>query len=327
MNAVRIVAPQPGAAMSKRIVAVTIVCLLVLVAAPFAGTALEGEGSRFILVQLRLPRMLVGAIVGLSLGLTGAAYQALFDNPLATPSTVGTTAGAALGALAVLVLLPGEQMGLPVVFVAAFAGALAVTFAIAAIASSGRASINDVLLAGIAITLATGAITTGLQFQADMAATFEAVRWSLGHLTQVGYRGVIMLGPVVAVCTVVLLFQVRALESMLGGEDRAHAQGVDVRRTRTICLAFGAIGVGACVAWCGPIAFVGLIVPHMVRLGLGATRRVLLPMSALVGASFLVFCDALARWVLPGQDLPVGVVTATLGAPLLVFLVTRRPRA
>jgi len=312
---------------NARILAVTIVCLLWLVAAPFAGAALEGEGSRFILVQLRLPRMLVGAIVGVSLGLTGAAYQALFDNPLATPSTVGTTAGAALGALAVLVLLPGEQMGLPIVFVAAFAGALAVTFAIAAVASSGRASINDVLLAGIAITLATGAVTTGLQFQADMAATFEAVRWSLGHLTQVGYRGVMMLGPVVAVCSIVLLLQVRALESMLGGEQRAHAQGVDVRRTRTICLAFGAIGVGACVAWCGPIAFVGLIVPHMVRLGLGATRRVLLPMSALVGASFLVLCDSLARWVLPGQDLPVGVVTATLGAPLLVFLVTRRTRA
>ena len=169
----------------------------------------------------------MGAVVGATLGLTGAADQALFDNPLATPSTVGTTAGAALGALAVLVLVPGGQMGLPSVSIAAFSGALVVTFAIAAIASSGRASINDVLLAGIAITLATGAVTTGLQFQADMAATFEAVRWSLGHLTQVGYRGVIMITPIALVCGAVLLLQVRALESMLGGEDRAHAQGVD----------------------------------------------------------------------------------------------------
>jgi iron complex transport system permease protein len=248
----------------------------------------------------------------------------LFDNPLATPSTVGTTAGAALGALAVLVLLPGGQMGLPLVAIAAFAGALTVTFAIAAIAASGRASMNDVLLAGIAITLATGAVTTGLQFQADMASTFEAVRWSLGHLSQVGYRGVLMISPIALVCGAVLLSQVRALESMLGGEDRAHAQGVDIRRTRTTCLAFGAVAVGACVAWCGPIAFVGLIVPHMVRLSLSASRRILLPMSALVGAAFLVACDSLARWVLPGQDLPVGVVTATIGAPLLVFLVTRR---
>ncbi|MBJ95730.1 MAG: ABC transporter permease [Rickettsiales bacterium] len=310
--------------MSVRILLFGLGCCGLIISAPFVGSGLQGEESHFILTQLRIPRVLLGALVGASMGLCGAAYQALFDNPLATPSTVGTTAGAALGALAVLVLFPGARSGLPMVALAAFAGALLVTFAIAAIAASGRASINDVLLAGIAITLATGAITTGLQFQADMASTFEAVRWSLGHLSQVGYRGVILLSPIVLLCAVALLCQVRALEAMLGGEDRAHSQGVNVRRTRTICLAFGAVSVGACVAWCGPIAFVGLIVPHLVRLSMGASRRILLPMSALVGAAFLVCCDALARWVLPGQDLPVGVVTATLGAPLLVFLVTRR---
>ena len=310
--------------MAGRILLASLVCVVIIGISPFVGAPLDGEEGRFILIQLRVPRALLGAVVGGSLGLCGAAYQALFDNPLATPSTVGTTAGAALGALAVLVLLPGGQTGLPLVAIAAFAGALLVTFAIAAIAASGRASMNDVLLAGIAITLATGAITTGLQFQADMASTFEAVRWSLGHLTQVGYRGVLMISPIALVCGAVLLSQVRALESMLGGEDRAHAQGVDIRRTRTTCLAFGAVGVGACVAWCGPIAFVGLIVPHIVRLSIGASRRILLPMSALMGAAFLVACDSAARWVLPGQDLPVGVVTASLGAPLLVFLVTRR---
>ena len=310
--------------MAGRILLASLVCVVIIGISPFVGAPLDGEEGRFILIQLRVPRALLGAVVGGSLGLCGAAYQALFDNPLATPSTVGTTAGAALGALAVLVLLPGGQTGLPLVAIAAFAGALLVTFAIAAITASGRASMNDVLLAGIAITLATGAITTGLQFQADMASTFEAVRWSLGHLTQVGYRGVLMISPIALVCGAVLLSQVRALESMLGGEDRAHAQGVDIRRTRTTCLAFGAVGVGACVAWCGPIAFVGLIVPHIVRLSIGASRRILLPMSALMGAAFLVACDSAARWVLPGQDLPVGVVTASLGAPLLVFLVTRR---
>ena len=124
---------------------------------------------------------------------------------------------------------------------------VAVTFAIAAIAASGRARINDVLLAGIAISLAAGAITTGLQFQADIAATFEAVRWSLGQLTQVGYSGVQLLAPVAVVSIAILLSQTRALESMIGGEERAHAQGVNVRRTRTIALATGALGVGACV--------------------------------------------------------------------------------
>jgi iron complex transport system permease protein len=310
--------------MNMRIALTALTCVTILCAAPWMGAPLHAEHGDFVLMELRIPRVLLGAIVGAMLGLTGAVYQAVFDNPLATPSTVGTTAGASLGALAVLILIPGGGSSLPMVSIAAFAGALLVTFAIAAIAASGRARINDVLLAGIAISLAAGAITTGLQFQADIASTFEAVRWSLGHLTQVGYQGVQLLAPIAIFCGGVLLFHTRALESMIGGEERAHAQGVDVRRTRSVCLATGALGVGACVAWCGPIAFVGLIVPHMVRLGLGATRRVLFPMSALLGAAFLVLCDGIARMVMPNHDLPVGVVTAMLGAPLLVWLVTRR---
>ena len=310
--------------MNVRIALTALTCVTILCAAPWMGAPLHSEHGDFVLMELRIPRVLLGAIVGAMLGLTGAVYQAVFDNPLATPSTVGTTAGASLGALAVLILIPGGGSSLPMVSIAAFAGALLVTFAIAAIAASGRARINDVLLAGIAISLAAGAITTGLQFQADIASTFEAVRWSLGHLTQVGYQGVQLLAPIAIFCGGVLLFHTRALESMIGGEERAHAQGVDVRRTRSVCLATGALGVGACVAWCGPIAFVGLIVPHMVRLGLGATRRVLFPMSALLGAAFLVLCDGIARMVMPNHDLPVGVVTAMLGAPLLVWLVTRR---
>jgi iron complex transport system permease protein len=310
--------------MSWKLLVLTLGCMLVLALAPWMGGDLSEDHGRFILLQLRVPRVVMGAVVGAMLGLTGAVYQALFDNPLATPSTVGTTAGAALGALAVLVLVPAGMTQLPLVSLAAFAGALAVTFAIAAIAASGRARINDVLLAGIAITLATGAITTGLQFQADMASTFEAVRWSLGHLTQVGYQGVQVLVPIALVCCGILLAQTRALEAMLGGEERAHAQGVNIRRTRTLCLAVGAVGVGACVAWCGPIAFVGLIVPHLIRLGVGPTRRILFPMSALGGAAFLVLCDALGRWWMPHADLPVGVVTASVGAPLLTWLVTRR---
>lgn len=310
--------------MNVRIALTALTCVTILCAAPWMGAPLHAEHGDFVLMELRIPRVLLGAIVGAMLGLTGAVYQAVFDNPLATPSTVGTTAGASLGALAVLILIPGGGSSLPMVSIAAFAGALLVTFSIAAIAASGRARINDVLLAGIAISLAAGAITTGLQFQADIASTFEAVRWSLGHLTQVGYQGVQLLAPIAIFCGSVLLFHTRALESMIGGEERAHAQGVDVRRTRSVCLATGALGVGACVAWCGPIAFVGLIVPHMVRLGLGATRRVLFPMSALLGAAFLVLCDGIARMVMPNHDLPVGVVTAMLGAPLLVWLVTRR---
>jgi iron complex transport system permease protein len=268
----------------------------------------------------------MGVLVGSTLGLTGAVYQTIFANPLATPSTVGTTAGAALGALFVLVFFPTATFaGMPIVAVAAFGGALTVTAFISSIAASGRARVNDVLLAGIAISLAASALTTGVQSQAGMGATFASVRWALGHLAQVGFQGAQILAPIVAITALILLAQIPALQAMVAGEDRAHAQGVNIRRLRTICLGVGALGVGACVAWCGPIAFVGLIVPHIVRLTLGAARRVLLPASMIFGGAFLVLCDTIGRVIVPSQDLPVGVVTAAIGAPLLVALIVKRP--
>jgi len=305
----------------------TVVCAALLFICPFVGKSLDVAHGGFIFWQLRVPRLLMALMVGAMLGLTGAVYQTIFANPLATPSTVGTTAGAVLGALVAVVLIGGGGvLGIPMIAVAAFVGAIVITLIVAAIAASGRARVNDVLLAGIALTLAAGAISTGLQYQADMAATFTAVRWSLGYLAQVGYQGVLMLSPFVVFSCVVLLFQVRPLETLVGGEGRAHSQGVNVPRVRSIGLGVGALGVGACVAWCGPIAFVGLIVPHLVRLSLGASRRVLLPMSMLMGGAFLAVCDTLARVIIPGRDLPVGVLTAALGAPLLVWLIVRKAR-
>jgi ABC-type Fe3+-siderophore transport system permease subunit len=310
--------------MTTRVLFTALLSLVLLCLTPLIGPPLDGDQAEFIFWQLRVPRAVMGALVGSTLGLVGAVYQTIFVNPLATPSTVGTTAGAALGALAAVVLLDQSRWGgMPAIAMAAFLGALLVTLLVAAIASSGRARMNDVLLAGIALSLAASALTTGLQFQADMSTTFQAVRWSLGNLAQIGYGGVLVLLPFVVVTTVFLLTQTKALEAMVGGEDRAHSQGVDIVRVRAMTLGVGALGVGACVAWCGPIAFVGLIVPHIVRLSLSASRRILLPMSALFGAAFLSLCDAIARVILPGRDLPVGVVTAALGAPLIVWLVTR----
>jgi iron complex transport system permease protein len=299
-------------------------------ASPYIGEPLRGETGVMILWELRIPRVLMAVLVGATLSLVGACYQTIFANPLAAPSTVGTTAGATLGALVPLVLGPAlgsefarSAIGLPVTALAAFAGALLVSLVVAAVAASGRARVNDVLLAGIAISLAAGAISAGLQYTADQAALFAAIQWSLGHLPQLGYRGVLMVTVFVVPVAAVLLLQTRALNALVGGEQRAHSQGVDVPRMRALVLGIGALGVGACVAWCGPIAFVGLIVPHMVRLSLGSDRRVLLPMSMVVGAGFLTACDLVARLALPGRELPVGVVTAALGAPVLVWLVFR----
>ena len=305
------------------------VAILLIVLTPLFGGGLDSEHASLIFWQLRVPRMLMGVLVGGTLSVVGAAYQLVFGNPLATPSTVGTTAGAVLGALVALVIgIPPLLAGVPVLALAAFAGALATSLIVSSLAASGRAHLHDVLLAGIAVTLAAGAISAGLQYTADMGARFAAIQWSLGHLPQVGYRGVAVILPFVAVTWVVLLASIRGLRALTGGEALAHAQGVNVARLRVLVLGGGALGVAATVAWCGPIAFVGLVVPHLVRLLLGHSPRILLPASIVFGATFLVLCDLMARIVLPGREVPVGVITAALGAPsLLALLIHRTARA
>lgn len=299
-------------------------CLAVLAASPFVGETLGGEVGGFVFWQLRLPRVLMGLMAGGALSLVGATYQTVLANPLANESTVGTLAGATLGAVVAVVFGLGGQEFLPAIALCAFGGALGVTLILTAIASSGRASMNSVLLAGVAISLMAGALSTGLQYTADLNSLFVAARWSMGNLEQMGYKGIALMLPFALPSCAVLLWQTRALEALAGGEERAFGQGVDVSRLRALTLGSGALAVAAVVAWCGPIAFVGLIVPHLVKLMLGASKRAILPWSLLVGGAFLVACDTLARAAIPGRTLPVGVVTAALGAPALVWLVARR---
>lgn len=279
---------------------------------------------QFVLSELRAPRLLIGFIVGSTLGLVGAAFQSLFRNPLATPSTVGTTAGAALGALFALTFgLKGTSL-LPAATACAFLGALGATSLVLSVASSARARLEEVLLAGIAITLGAGAVAQGLHAIADEGALFAAAQWSLGQLPQVGYDRVLLLSGPAVICAVTILSQSRALFALGLGEDWAKSVGVDTGRLRLILLLGGCLGVGASVALCGPIAFVGLLVPHLVRLSLGSEQSRILPLSWLSGGVFLVLCDLLAREVLPQSELPVGVLTAALGSPALFLLVLRK---
>lgn len=313
--------------MKRRAALLVVGCALLLLGAVLVGPRLEGAQGQFIIWQLRVPRVLVGMLVGATLALVGAVFQALFQNPLATSDTVGTTAGATVGALFALAIDSSRTVqGLPLVTVCAFAGALAASLLVASFASSRSAHSSDVLLAGIAVTLATSALASGIQYTADSRALFAATQWSLGQLPQVGYRGVLLLAPLCALSCALLLLLTRSLQAFALGEDLAHSQGVNVPRLRLLALALGSLGVASCVAWCGPIAFVGLVVPHLVRRLLGASYRVLLPMSLCVGAALLVTCDAFARLIVPGRELPVGIVTAALGAPTLVFLVARGRR-
>ncbi len=303
----------------------TVLCLAACGAAPFLGPPAPGDTAAFVFWQLRVPRLLVGMMVGATLSLVGGCFQIIFANPLASESTVGTISGAALGAL--IAFLSGATVGpsgLPIVVLGAFAGALAVTLALTALAAHGRTRTNDILLAGIALSLATSAVSSMLQSLAASNASVAAAQWSLGQLAQVGYRGVLLLLPFTAVVLGALLLRARAFDTLVAGEERAHSQGVDVRSLRAVTLGAGALGVGACVAWCGPIPFVGLIVPHIVRLLVHSRQRFFLPLSAIGGATFLAVCDTAARLLFPGREMPVGAVTAILGAPTLIWLVSRR---
>ena len=288
-------------------------------------TPRSSNTDSFVYWQLRVPRVTTGLLVGASLGLAGAVTQALFRNPLATPSTTGTLAGATLGALLALVWGAGAaSLGLPAIALSAFVGALLTSAIVLGAAASGRLRTQDILLIGIAVTLAASSAATVLEDIADTPALVAASRWSLGHLSQVGYGQIRIAGPILAVCWLILLSQARALQILVLGEDVAHSRGLNVRKARVISLSVCSLAVAVAVAWCGPIAFVGLIVPALVRLAFGANQRVVLPGSLVTGAALLTLCDALGQLISARHEVPVGVVTAALGAPALVALIVLR---
>lgn len=289
------------------------------------GPHVDPSVESFVFWQLRLPRVIAGLLVGASLGLAGAVTQALFRNPLATPSTTGTLAGATLGVLSALVMGVGAQStGMPVLALCAFVGALAASALVFAAASSRRLVIADILLIGIAVTLAATSLATVIEDRANSPALVAASRWSLGHLAQIGYGQIKLAAPPLVLCWIVLLAQARPLQLLVLGDDLAHSRGVAVRRARLLSIAACSLLVATVVAWCGPIAFVGLIVPAIVRLAINANQRTVLPGSLLTGAALLSFCDALARLISSEHEFPVGVITAALGAPVLVALIALR---
>ena len=290
------------------------------------GPHFDQNIASFVFWQLRMPRVMAGLLVGASLGLAGAVTQALFRNPLATPSTTGTLAGATLGALVALVVgASAHAPSMPVVALCAFVGALVASAFVFAAASNHRLRTPDILLVGIAVTLAATSLATVVEDRANSPALVAASRWSLGHLAQVGFDQIKLASPILLVCWVILLLQVRPLQLLVLGEDLAHSRGVNVRRARLMSIGACSLLVATVVAWCGPIAFVGLIVPAIVRLALGANQRTVLVGSLLTGAALLSLCDAVGRLVSSQHELPVGVVTAALGAPVLVALIALRP--
>jgi len=275
--------------------------------------------SELIVRELRLPRIVLGAVVGFALGTAGAVMQGFFRNPMADPSIIGVSTGAAVGAVATIAFPLAIPFGLQT---AAFVGAVVTAFAVYLIATeNGRTPVATLLLAGVAIQTFLGAVVSFLLLQSGESLE-QAVYWLMGHLSASGWDEVEVTLPVVAVLFVVLVPFARDLNVLMLGEEDAQTLGIPVEWTKRVLLAVSSVLTAAAVAVAGVIGFVGLIVPHVMRLLVGPDHRILLPTSALAGATFLVATDTLAR--AGPQELPVGIVTAALGAPFFLLLLVRR---
>lgn len=275
----------------------------------------------------RLPRVLAGALVGSTLAAAGVVLQALLRNPLATPFTLGVSASAALGAmLAIAFDLDMSVMGATAVPVASFAGSLVGTAAVYLLATRvNRAlSTNVLLLAGVTLNTFFSALITFVQYLVDFADWYRTARWLLGNLDVSSFNPILGSVPLIGLSFALFALLPRALNLLTLGEDVAAARGVDVGRAQRIAFLSASFATGAAISLAGPIGFIGVVVPHLVRLLVGSDHRVVLPASILFGAAFLVICDLIARTVMSPIELPVGIVTAMIGGPLFIWLLVRK---
>jgi iron complex transport system permease protein len=299
------------------------------------GVPLDGAGlqqAELIVGQIRLPRSLLGLAVGAVLALSGVAMQGLFRNPLADPGLVGVSSGAALGAALAIVAgslwggIP-EALGPYLLSLCAFAGGLGVTALVYRLGRhNGQTSVATMLLAGVALTALAGAAIGLLTYLADDATLRTLTFWNMGSLNGASYA---RLWPLLLVLLLVVGWLPRraaALNALLLGESEARHLGFEVERLKRELVFCTALGVGAAVAAAGLIGFIGLVVPHLLRLLVGPDHRVLLPASALAGASLLLLADLLARLLMAPAELPIGIVTALLGAPFFLYLLVRERR-
>lgn len=285
-----------------------------------------------ILFDIRLPRTLVGFAIGAMLGMAGAVLQGLFRNPLADPGLVGVSAGASLAAAFVIVLGHRFATAGPVPFEllppASFAGALGATLILYALATrQGRTSVATMLLAGIALAALAGAGTGFLSFLSDDRQLRDLAFWTMGSVGGATWTKLAAIAPMLLLAFAAIPFLARALNALVLGEAEAFHLGIPVERTKRLAIVTVALAVGAAVATAGPIGFVGLVVPHMIRIAAGPDHRLLLPASALLGGTLLVGADIVARIAVAPAELPLGIVTALIGAPFFLWLLLRRQGA
>ncbi|MFC4273909.1 FecCD family ABC transporter permease [Achromobacter aloeverae] len=282
----------------------------------------DDELWRNVLLNIRLPRVLFAAVTGAGLAVCGAALQALFRNPLAEPGLVGISAGGALGAVGAIVLTSG---GYAVIAPAAFAGSLAAT-ACAYLVGRRAPGVAGLLLAGVAINTVAGSLIGLLTYLASDNQLRDLTFWSMGSLAGANWRLLAFLGPWTLLCSAWLLSQWRVMNALLLGEREAGHLGYALVSVRRRLVMATALIVGPLVAATGGIGFIGLVVPHLLRMTLGADHRRLMPASILAGALALVLADWLARVVVIPAELPIGLVTSLVGGPFFLWLLARGRR-
>jgi len=275
----------------------------------------------------RLPRTLAGALVGSMLASAGVVFQGLLRNPLATPFTLGVSAGAALGAmLAITFGWSFAFAGMAAAPAASFIGSAAAVAIVYALARARRRglSTNVLLLAGVTMNAFFSALILFVQYFADFSQTYRLLHWLMGDLDISSYEPILTALPLVAISLAVFAWLARPLNLLSLGTESAGTRGLDVPRTQRAAFLSASLATGAAVSVGGPIGFIGIVVPHLVRLLVGPDHRLVLPASALFGAAFLIACDVVARTVMAPIELPVGVITALIGGPFFLWLLVRK---
>ena len=320
-----------------------VVAIVAVVTAPFIGPTPLDVSRVFsralpfadnvdaqIFFLARLPRALAAALVGGTLAAAGVVFQALLRNPLATPYTLGISAGASFGAMLAITFGAALPVGLGLggVAGASLAGAglaVAVVYALASARHSGL-STTVLLLAGVTMNAFFSALILFVQYLSDFTETFRALRWLMGDLDVAGYAPILAALPLVVIALSAFGWLARPLNLLALGADAAATRGVDVVRAQRVAFFAGSLATGSAVSVGGPIGFVGIIVPHLVRLVVGADHRLVLPASFGFGAGFLVVCDVLARTLMSPLELPVGIITAMIGGPFFLYMLIKRTR-
>lgn len=284
--------------------------------------------NALIIEAIRLPRVFLAALIGMLLATCGAVLQGLFRNPLADPTLIGVSAGASVGASLVIVLSTtslGLGIGLPLTAVGAFSGGLITSLLVYKLATGSQGtSVATMLLAGIAISAMAAAINNLLSFFADNEMLRRLSLWQMGNLDSASWDRVLICLFVATILLVYLPRDSRALNAILLGESQARHLGVNVENLKRRLIILSALGVGVSIAVAGNIVFLGLVIPHLVRLLIGPDHRYLLPASALAGATLLILADTLARVIVAPAEIPAGVITAILGAPFFVSLLVQQ---